>query len=54
MGRRDRPQHESKKPRKDAIKPIVAPTSILPPPPAVEVLGKRKKKRDEFPEEEEK
>jgi hypothetical protein len=53
MGRRDYGRHEAKKVKKDTHKPLAAQTSIMPPPPAVEVIGKHKKKRDEgLPEEE--
>jgi hypothetical protein len=51
MGRRDYGRHETKKPKKDAKKPIVATVNPLPAPPPVEVV-KKKRKQEEEPEEE--
>lgn len=51
MGRRDIGKHETKKPKKDAKKPIVmAAISPVPAPPPVEVI--RKKRKQEEVEEE--
>ena len=45
MGSRDRPKKETKKPKKDARKP--SQVSIIPPQPAVEVIKKARKPREE-------
>ena len=46
MGKRDRAQRETKKPKKDAKKITAA--AVLPPPMTVEVIKKGKKDREEF------
>ncbi len=43
MGRRDYRRRESKKPKKEAKKPLA--TTILPPPMPVETIGKKRKER---------
>jgi hypothetical protein len=45
MGRRDYRHREPKKPKKDARK--ISPVTLIPTPIQVEVIGKRKKKREE-------
>ncbi len=49
MGKRDYRHREAKKPKKDAKK--LPPISILPTPVEVEVIGKRKKRKEEEAEE---
>ncbi len=51
MGRRDYGRHETKKPKKDAKKPIIAAVNPLPAPPPVEVVKKKRKLEDELEEE---
>lgn len=46
MGSRDYRHREAKKPKKDARK-LLTPVNIVPTPVNVEVIGKRKKKREE-------
>jgi len=45
MGRRDFRKAEPKKPKK--VAPKIESISIIPPTPEVEVIGKRRKKREE-------
>ena len=45
MGSRDKVKKETRKPRKDARKP--SQVSIIPPQPAVEVIKKERKHREE-------
>ncbi len=49
MGRRDIGRHETKKPKKDAKKPLMANVNPMPAPPPVEVI--KKKRKEEFEEE---
>ncbi len=49
MGRRDIGRHETKKPKKDAKKPLTAIVNPMPAPPPVEVI--KKKRKEEFEEE---
>lgn len=49
MGRRDIGHHETKKPKKDAKKPLVVNVSPMPAPPPVEVI--KKKRKEEIEEE---
>ena len=47
MGKRDMVRHETKKQKKDVKKAVVTSVEPLPVAPPVEVIGKKKKKRDE-------
>lgn len=51
MGSRDFRHHEAKKPKKDIKKPTTASIAPPAPPTEVEVIGKRKKRQEELPEE---
>jgi hypothetical protein len=46
MGSRDKGSRETKKPKKDAKKPVIT-SFITPPPPEVEVFRKKRKPADE-------
>ncbi len=49
MGRRDIGRHETKKPKKDAKKPLTVNVNPVLAPPPVEVI--KKKRKEEFEEE---
>jgi len=51
MGRRDYGRHETKKPKKDTKKPVVAAINPLPAPPPVEVVKRKRKQEEELEEE---
>ncbi len=45
MSKRNIPNRESKKPKKDSKKPVIP--DVIEPPASVEVIGKRRKKGEE-------